>query len=310
MKTKTLAFVLLASGASSACVHVVEREVIVERPVYIEVAANNGQCSAGNVTQSSSSSQSEAPLMMRGSAGASAAIPSGLLVASQMAMGIGPGMSLDEREVLQRKVQNVLETSSDGAGVRWVSYESGQVVDFVASDTLQEERIVTVERGEEVGRLPESLVVEPAVYVTREEVTLRPTPSPTSIVSGGNVPAGQKVKVLGRVTGINNDSWFLVGGPDGAAYGYMEPAQLTPNGVNQIDPQEIYARPTGTRLRDTVSASVMCRTLVYGSGEFDNVMRTCREPGGRWIAEPPVAKAGSACRAEPQPSFLLGDKEI
>lgn len=309
MKTRPnplLPLILASAGLLPGCVQVIEKEVIVEKPVYIRLADEASSCSPAKTGYFTAPKKSDG-LIARGSAGASAAIPAGTLVASQFAMGIGPGMSLDEREVLERKVQTVLETSSDGEGVRWVSNDSGQVVNFVASDTFQEERLVTVQRGEEVGRLPDSLVVEPAIYVTTESATLRPTPSPTSVVSGGQVPSGEKVKVLGRVTGIQSDSWFLVGGPDGTAYGYLETSQLTPNATNLVHPREIYTKPTGARVRDSLSASVMCRTLVYGSSEFDNVMRTCREPGGRWIAEPPVVDARGACNARPQPPFLIDE---
>lgn len=289
----------------SGCVHVIEKEVLVEKPVYIEMASAN-TCSSGSRGLPANTAESPA-LQMRGSAGSLTSLPAAMLVVTQIAMGIGPGMSLDERAVLETKVQTVLETSSDGSGVRWVSAETGTVVDFVARDSFQEKRLVTVARGEEVGRLPESLVVEPAIYVTTQSASLRPTPSATSLVTGGDIPAGSRVNVLGRVAGLNSDSWLLVGGPDGTAFGYLEPAQLRPNETNRVHPREIYTRITGARIRDSVSASVMCRTLSYGSGEFDNVMRTCREPGGRWINQPPVVNASGTCRAGLQPSFLLDD---
>lgn len=290
-------FTTLATVSVAGCV-VTEREVIVEVPVEVPVYVNSGTQMACARPQTGNQ------LTMRGSAGANLSLPAASRVVAFMGMGLGPGMTLDERQLLENKVQTVLETSSDGAKVRWASNTSAQNVDFIVSETQNEFRRVTVARGEEVGRMPESLAVEPATYRTVVETPLRPTPSPTSRVGGENVPAGSIISVIGRVRGVNEDSWFLIAGPDGTAYGYVEPAHVQPFERSRPHARELYTRVTGKQLRDVLDADVRCRTLSYKTALGADVFRACRDPGGRWIAEPPVGGATGSC-SPVNPPFLL-----
>jgi hypothetical protein len=239
----------------------------------------------------------------RGAAAGYGTMTAGGMVSLSMMMGLAPELSLEEQTEIEAKVQNVLENDLDGRSVQWVSPRSGLRIRFSPKATKSEFRKITVARSEGVGRVPESFKVESGRYRTTQSTLLRPTPSSAADFGYETVPANKAVDVIGRVGGLYGDSWLMVAGLNGAAYGYIDPADLTP--LSATEEAELYNPITAGVIRDPVDASVTCRTLVYESAQGEEVVRACRNAEGRWIADPPAAGEGRCLPVNA--SFLLGN---
>ena len=240
-------------------------------------------------------------LFGRGLAGGSVALTAGSTVALTMMMGTTPDMPLEERMAIEQQVTAVLDQESDGRTVEWVSPRSGMKMRFSPSRSQSEFRRITVARNEGMGRMPESFRVEEGIYRLKRDSVLRPTPSAAANFNVDRVRAGDRVRVMGRVSGLYGDSWLLIGGPNGAAYGYLDPADLEP--VSRTG-DNIYTRSTAGVIRDPVNASVLCRTLTVDALGRSETLTACRQSDGRWIADPPMGNAQSACLPV-NPAFLL-----
>lgn len=245
-------------------------------------------------------------LQGRGAAGGIAPIQgltAGSYVISSMMMGMAPLIALEDREALEKKVQDVLDGESDGRSLNWKAPSTGQKVIMRPGKTKSSFRLVSVPRADEVGKTPDSFRVEQGEYVTTQTAALRPSPTSSSDVRIDTIPAGMKLEIMGRVRGIQSDDWYMVGA-DGRAYGYMEPADLRP--ARQTDASDLYHRVTGPTLRDPIPATVTCRELSYETDMGVETMSACRSPEGRWIADPPegTAAANKACQPVSRPYLL------
>lgn len=231
-------------------------------------------------------------------------LTAGGFVYNSMLMGLSPVIALQDREDLEKKVQDVLDQESDGRSLEWVAPSSGQKVIMNPGGTSSSFRLVSVPRAEEVGRTPESFRVERGEYVTTKEAALRPSPTSSGNVRIDTVPAGYKLNVMGRVAGVQSDSWYMVGS-DGRAFGYMEPADLQPRSLLLVNPPK-YNRITGPTLRDPISATVTCRELSYTTDIGEETLHACRSPEGRWVADPPAGFEGGRTACLPiSRSYLL-----
>lgn len=245
-------------------------------------------------------------LMGRGAAGGIAPIhglTAGSYVISSMMMGMGPLIALEDREALEKQVQNVLDDETDGRVLNWQAPSTGQKVIMRPGKTKSSFRLVSVPRADEVGKTPDSFRVEQGDYVTTKSAALRPSPTSSSNVRIDTIPAGMRLQLMGRVRGMHSDDWYMVGA-DGRSYGYMEPADLRPALEN--DPKSMYHRVTGPTMRDPIPATVTCRELTYETDMGTETMHACRSPEGKWIADPPAGDSDSnnACQPVSRPYLL------
>ncbi|ACT59443.1 hypothetical protein [Hirschia baltica] len=245
-------------------------------------------------------------LMGRGGAGGIAPIhglTAGSYVISTMMMGMGPLIALEDREALEKKVQQVLDDETDGRKLDWKAPSTGQKVIMRPGKTKSSFRLVSVPRADEVGKTPESFRVEQGEFITTKSAALRPSPTSSSNVRIDTVPAGVRLQLMGRVRGMYSDDWYMVGA-DGRSYGYMEPADLRP--AIDSDPVDFYHRVTGPTMRDPIPATVTCRELAYETDMGTETMQACRSPEGKWIADPPEgdAAANKACQPVSRPYLL------
>ena len=283
MNFKTALSVLAASSAM-ACASTSSTAVTLKKEVPL------GQANLDNELQSrplsAYCSRDEQALEGRGSAGglgwgAAQQITAGGYVVNVMLQRLSPELAMEEGEAIERKIQDVLEYENDGRTIEWTSPTTNQAVIMRPRGTKSSFRLITIPRAEEVGRTPESYAADRGTFVTKSNAPLRPSPTISGNVEIEKIPAGHSLEVMGRVRGLYSENWYMVGN-HGVAYGYMEPKDLRPLGSEQAP---IYAKTTGQRVKDPVSATLECRDMTVTTKLGEDSFTACREPGGRWVVD-------------------------
>jgi len=191
-----------------------------------------------------------------------------------------------DRALLDGEIQRTLNRT-DTYPVSWTAPNSGTVhAELQAGSIHTERRQMQVRRLHILNQTPGEITPVSGDWRSWGGALLRaaPTADPSKII--GRLAPTTKTQILGKVLGIDSQSWLLVG-YRGFGVGYVKQSDLRP--LDSRTRVSEGARPSFRKpvnldfaptLRDPVYASVSCRSLTVNG----HSMNACKGLDGRWRA--------------------------